>query len=946
MLPAGLEPPCTITFFADADGPPMHPNVLLVALALSLLAAARPAAAHGDASIPLYVAGNGTDTGRCDDPAAPCRTISYALRQAGKGTQIRVAAGRYPIDNHEDLFLLISGVVDVVGGFDRQANFRSRGNSISTLTGIPPVWRNALRERGFHVIADSKGFESEADAARTTKLLGVHQQLKSGATTGPCVDGTAGSLDCDAVDLIGHVAFEDVSAGPTRANDVWGFTDLNTGREYAIVGFNVGTGVFDVTDPENLREVGFVDGQTASWRDIKIYQHHEGGRWITHAYVTTDGSTDGLFVIDLTGLPHSIRRAPYASQFLSAHNVYTTNTDFATGLSLTGDAPQLIIAGSNLGTGQFRAYSLAQPSAPQLVQGTAIPNSFDGGDSSYMHDAASLLITDSRKDTQCVNAGDYCELLLDFNEENVEVWDITDPADPERLNPGRQQYAQRGYVHSGWWSEDRQFMFVHDELDEQRFGINTTLRIFSISDLSNPQLAGTWTGPTAAIDHNGFVRGNRYYMSNYSRGLTILDISDPAAPATVGRLDTYPFSDQGGFVGAWGAYPYFMSGTVAVSDINSGLYLARDRTRDVAAGRFGFDAASYAVAEGQSLQIGIERQGGSSGAVAATLEIVHATADPQDYAMSTVSVDWPDGDAGTRVVGLDAINDTVTEPLESVLVKLVDPRGGATLADRNTVPVYLGDPGEPAGVRLFEDNIEVTERGFGSAIIVLHRTGDATAAASVDYAASAGTAAAGSDFGGAASGTVTWPAGDGRPRWLEFPVNDDGIAEDDEYVDIEFSNAQGATLAGSTSARVTIKDGSGTNLAPNAVVASSVTAAEGTLVTLDGSQSNDSDGDTLSYAWAQTSGPPVRLDNAASTTVSFTAPAVDSDALLRFSLTVSDPGGLADSATVAVTITNGDAASGGSGSGGAAGMALLLLLLAPLTSRWWAGRIPIRTGAA
>jgi hypothetical protein len=37
------------------------------------------------------------------------------------------------------------------------------------------------------------------------------------------------------------------------------------------------------------------------------------------------------------------------------------------------------------------------------------------GGNDYMHDAASMIITDSRKDTQCVNATSYCELLFDFN---------------------------------------------------------------------------------------------------------------------------------------------------------------------------------------------------------------------------------------------------------------------------------------------------------------------------------------------------------------------------------------------------------------------------------------------------------------------------------------------------------------------------------------------------
>jgi choice-of-anchor B domain-containing protein len=144
-----------------------------------------------------------------------------------------------------------------------------------------------------------------------------------------------------------------------------------------------------------------------------------------------------------------------------------------------------------------------------------------------MHDAASMTVTDARKDTQCANASasEYCDVLFDFNESTLDIWDITDPGSPVRLS--QTPYGNAGYSHSGWSSEDQQYVYLQDELDERDRGLSTTLRIFSISDLRSPTLAGIWTGPTRAIDHNGFVRGNRYYMSNYARGLTILDISNP-----------------------------------------------------------------------------------------------------------------------------------------------------------------------------------------------------------------------------------------------------------------------------------------------------------------------------------------------------------------------------------------------------------------------------------
>ena len=87
-------------------------------------------------------------------------------------------------------------------------------------------------------------------------------------------------------------------------------------------------------------------------------------RWNAFAYVTADNASDGLFVLDLTRLPHSITRASYPSDFAEAHNVYLSKTDFSTGLALTDDTPVLVIAGSNISDGRFRSYSLNNPASP------------------------------------------------------------------------------------------------------------------------------------------------------------------------------------------------------------------------------------------------------------------------------------------------------------------------------------------------------------------------------------------------------------------------------------------------------------------------------------------------------------------------------------------------------------------------------------------------------
>ena len=68
---------------------------------------------------------------------------------------------------------------------------------------------------------------------------------------------------------------------------------------------------------------------------------------------------------------------------------------------------------------------------------------------------------------------------------------------------------------------------------------------------------------------------------------------------------------------------------------------------------------------------------------------------------------------------------------------------------------------------------------------------------------------------------------------------------------------------------------------------------EGTLVTLDGSPSTDSDDGIASYLWTQVDGDPVSLSDPASAVTTFTAPKTETlDKNIKLKLTVKDHGGL------------------------------------------------------
>jgi hypothetical protein len=94
------------------------------------------------------------------------------------------------------------------------------------------------------------------------------------------------------------------------------------------------------------------------------------------------------------------------------------------------------------------------------------------------------------------------------------------------------------------------------------------------------------------------------------------------------------------------------------------------------------------------------------------------------------------------------------------------------------------------------------------------------------------------------------------------------------------------------------------NDAPEADAGDDRSVAEGTAVGLEGTGSNDPEGEPLTYRWVQVSGPPVTLADADTAQAGFTAPnlTASADAQMVFELTVTDPHGASDRDQVTITI--------------------------------------------
>ena len=106
--------------------------------------------------------------------------------------------------------------------------------------------------------------------------------------------------------------------------------------------------------------------------------------------------------------------------------------------------------------------------------------------------------------------------------------------------------------------------------------------IIDLQNLDEPIRHFDYVSDTDAIDHNGYVKGSKFYLASYTSGLRVIDILNIGQKSIreVGYFDTYPldthdhgivnannrWGDPGGhdgnkgqnspfFNGAWSVYP-------------------------------------------------------------------------------------------------------------------------------------------------------------------------------------------------------------------------------------------------------------------------------------------------------------------------------------------------------------------------------------------------------
>src|ERR1044072_2685641 len=394
----------------------------------------------------------------------------------------------------------------------------------------------------------------------------------------PCVNGFAGTFPCNKVDLAAFLPITDIdgtTAAGITANDIWGWTDPLTDKEYALIGLSNGVAFVDVTNPTapvylgNLPSHGDDGGRP--WRSVKGYRNH--------LFVVSEITNHGMQVFDLTQLRNVT--SPPATFAETAHynNVSRTHTiaiDEETGYAyLAGSRPtagrtpgvdtcnDLTTNGSGQTIGRgLHVVDIRNPAAP-VFAGCV-------DDDGYTHETQCVIYRGP--DAQYQGR----EVCFSSNEDTLTIVDVTNKSAPHQIS--RTGYAGRGYTHQGWLTGDQARFLLDDELDEQNFTLpkNRTF-VWNVSDLDAPFVQSIFQGSTQSIDHNLYVRSLHAFESNYRSGLRVIDVRNAASAnlSEVAFFDVYPVDDAALFNGTWANSPFFASGTVIASGIEQGLFVLR-----------------------------------------------------------------------------------------------------------------------------------------------------------------------------------------------------------------------------------------------------------------------------------------------------------------------------------------------------------------------------------
>jgi hypothetical protein len=135
---------------------------------------------------------------------------------------------------------------------------------------------------------------------------------------------------------------------------------------------------------------------------------------------------------------------------------------------------------------------------------------------------------------------------------------------------------------------------------------------------------------------------------------------------------------------------------VTLSDAKGGTEIGtQDGVVEIAAdgdpvGQFGFAVSALSVSEADgSVQVAVNRNYYSKGAVSVTVTPTAGTATTAEFTAAPITLSWADGDQGAQVATIPIVNEKVAKPSETFTVDLSNPTNGALIGPHSHLVVTI-----------------------------------------------------------------------------------------------------------------------------------------------------------------------------------------------------------------------------------------------------------------
>lgn len=223
-----------------------------------------------------------------------------------------------------------------------------------------------------------------------------------------------------------------------------------------------------------------------------------------------------------------------------------------------------------------------------------------------------------------------------------------------------------------------------------------------------------------------------------------------------------------------------------------------------ASGTVTYSSASYAVSQSAgSLTVTVKRSGGSSGSASVTYATANGSAvGGTNFTAATGTLRWADGDASSRSFTVALKKSPAFSGSRTFTVALSRPRRVTLGTPSKATVTIAGSVASSTGTLGFSSTSYSVAQTSGVVSVTVNRSNGSAGAATVHYATVNGTATSGSQYT-AASGTLSWAAGDAAGKSFTVPISNTTPFSGTKAFSVSLSAVTGATL-GTSTANVTI----------------------------------------------------------------------------------------------------------------------------------------------